>query len=244
MSEYGASTYGDRIAEVYDDFYKAVDPAMIDTLENLAGSGPVLELGIGTGRVALPLARRGVRVHGVDASEEMVRRLRDKPGGAEIPITMGDFADFHLAERFSLVYVPFNTLFGLLTQEDQVRCFRSAAAHLAEGGRFLIEVFVPDLARFDRRQRTHTNWISTDGAMLDLSCHDPVNQRVDTQHVLLQDGQIRLFPVQIRYAFPAELDLMAELAGLRLQHRWSDWSGAAFSAESQKHVSVYVKRDA
>ena len=154
MKEYDAWTYGDRVADVYDELYAALDPSdAVEALARLAGSGPALELAIGTGRIALPLAARGVEVHGIDASEAMVAKLRDKPGGAAIPITMGDFADVAVDGRYSLVYVVFNTFFGLLTQEDQVRCFRNVATRLADDGVFVIEAFVPDVTRFDRAQR-------------------------------------------------------------------------------------------
>ncbi|HEU4754837.1 MAG TPA: class I SAM-dependent methyltransferase [Armatimonadota bacterium] len=241
MNGYAPETYGDCIAGIYDELYPTVEPAMIDTLARLAASGPALELGIGTGRVALPLQARGVCVHGVDASSNMVACLREKPGGAEIPVTMADFSAFQLPDRYALVYVPFNTFFALLSQEDQVRCFQTAAAHLVAGGRFLIEVFVPDLSRFDRGQRVHANRVGVDSLTLDASIHDPVAQRVDTQHMLVRDGNVRLYPVRIRYAFPAELDLMARLAGLRLEHRWAGWREEPFSAEAQSHVSVYVR---
>jgi len=242
MSTYNATTYGERIADVYDDWYRSADPAMIDRLAELAGDGPALELGIGSGRVALPLRERGVAVHGVDASPKMVGRLRAKPGGADLPVALGDFADFQLAERFPLVYVVFNTFFGLLSQEDQVRCFQCVARHLTEDGVFLMEAFVPDLARFDRGQRINMNRSEGDGLVLDTSVHDPVNQRVDSHHVHLSEAGTRIYPVQVRYAFPPELDLMARLAGLCLRERWSGWHREPFSKESVRHVSVYGKR--
>jgi SAM-dependent methyltransferase len=241
MSTYDATTYGERIAEVYDDWYATADPSMIDMLASLAGAGPALELGIGSGRVALPLRERGVTVHGVDASPKMVERLRAKPGGAEIPVALGDFAEFQLAERFSLVYVPFNTFFGLLSQEDQVRCFQCVARHLADDGVFLMEVFVPDLGRFDRGQRVNLNRSQSDGVILDTSVHDPVSQRVDSHHIHFTEAGTRIYPVRVRYAFPPELDLMARLAGLTLRERWSGWNREPFSKESVRHVSVYGK---
>lgn len=194
---------------------------------------------IGTGRIALPLAGRGIEVHGIDASEAMIARLRAKPGGERIPVTVGDFADVAVEGRFRLVYLVFNTLFALPSQDDQVRCFRNVAAHLTDDGVFVIEAFVPDLARFDRGQRTCLNRVTLDEVVLGVSRHDPVHQRVDSQHVLLRADGIRLLPVSIRYTWPAELDLMARLAGLRLRDRWSGWRREPFTAGSGLHVSVY-----
>ena len=236
-----ASTYGERIAGVYDEWYASVNPDMIGTLAELAGSGPALELGIGTGRVALPLLERGVEVHGIDASPAMVAKLREKLGGDRVPVTIGDFAGVDVQGEFSLVYVVFNTFFGLLTQEEQVACFRNVARRLAPGGVLVLELFVPDLSRFDRGQRMHANQVGAEHAMLDVSVHDPVRQRVDTQHVLITSGGVRLYPVQIRYAWPSELDLMAQLAGLRLRHRWAGWLREPFTAASGNHVSVYER---
>jgi SAM-dependent methyltransferase len=241
MQDYGPETYGDRIASVYDALYeRELDTnAAVDALARLAGPGPVLELAIGTGRLAIPLAQRGIDIRGIDASEEMVTRLRAKPGGADIPVTMGDFADVGIDGSFSLIFVAFNTIFALLTQDDQVRCFRNAATHLADGGRFVVEAFVPDLGRFDRGQRVGVSAVDTDRVDFEVSRHDPVNQRVDSQHVFVTGEGIRLAPVCLRYAFPSELDLMARLAGLELQERWSGWSGQPFTGSSDHHVSVY-----
>jgi hypothetical protein len=169
----------------------------------------------------------------------MVARLRAKPGGADIPVTMGDFADVGVEGSFSLIFVAFNTLFALLTQNDQLRCFANAAAHLADGGRFVIEAFVPDLARFDRGQRVGVSAVDIDRVDFEVSRHDAVNQRVDSQHVFVTGEGIRLAPVRLRYAFPSELDLMARLAGLELQERWGGWSGESFTNSSTDHVSVY-----
>jgi SAM-dependent methyltransferase len=243
VERYGAATYGDRIADVYDEQYQARDPEPeAEFLAALAGAGPALELGIGTGRVALPLLARGVVVHGVDSSERMVAKLRAKPGGASIPVTIGDFAEFTLTERFALVYVVFNTFFGLLEQADQVRCFQRVAAHLQPGGRFVLDCFVPDLTRFDRGQRTAATFVDVDEVRLDVSMHDPVRQRVRTHHVVLRDGTHSMFPVAIRYAWPSELDLMAQLAGLELEARHGGWHGEPFTDASGAHISVYRNR--
>ena len=241
MQDYGPETYGDRIAGVYDSLYEDLldTEAAVGTLARLAGAGPVLELAIGTGRLALPLAQRGLDVRGIDASEEMVARLRAKAGGADLPVAMGDFADVDVEESFSLVYIAFNTIFALLTQHDQVRCFRNVAGRLAAGGRFLVEAFVPDLARFDRGQRVGVTSVRLDQVDFEVSRHDAVNQRVDSQHIFVTEHGTQLYPVSLRYAFPSELDLMARLAGLELQERWAGWSEEPFTNSSTGHVSVY-----
>ena len=239
MTEYLASTYGDRIADQYDAMHPAIDQAAIELLGELASGGPVLELGIGTGRIALPLAARGLKVQGVDASEAMVARLRAKPGGEDIPVRIGDFREFDLGEKFALIFVAFNTIFALQSQEEQVQCFRTAARHLQPGGCFLIEAFVPDLARFDRDQRVSVRSIDPDTAMLELSRHDPVLQRVESQLVHVSSRGVQLYPVQLRYAWPSELDLMARLADLTLIHRWANWRREPFGATSGFHLSVY-----
>ena len=242
MKEYDASTYGDRVADVYDELYAALDPSdAVEALARLAGSGAALELAIGTGRIALPLAARGVEVHGIDASEAMVAKLRDKPGGAAIPVTMGDFADVAVDGRYSLVYVVFNTFFGLLTQEDQVRCFRNVATRLADDGVFVIEAFVPDVTRFDRAQRVSAITVEVDRVELHVANYDPLTQTVASQHVFLSPDGVRLNPVSVRFAYPSELDLMAQLAGMRLRERWAGWKGEPFTAASGQHVSVYER---
>jgi SAM-dependent methyltransferase len=242
MQAYDITTYGERMAEVYDQWPGVPQDtdAIVAGLTRLAGSGPILELGIGTGRIALPLAQRGLRVHGIDASPAMVAQLRAKPGGEQIPVTIGNFADMAVEGRFTLIFVVFNTFFGLLSQEDQVRCVQGVADHLIDDGVFVLEAFVPDLTRFDRGQRVEARQVATDHVRLDTSVHDPVQQRVMSQHVALSAQGIRLYPVQIRYAWPSELDLMARLAGLQLRHRWAGWAEEPFTATSGSHVSVYA----
>jgi len=240
MEGYEPPTYGDRIADVYDEWYAELDPASaVELLAGLAGDGRVLELAIGSGRIALPLAARGIEVHGVDASERMVERLRGKPGGEAIPVTMGDFADVPVEGSYGLIFIAFNTLFALLTQEAQLRCFANAARHLTDDGVFVIEAFFPDLARFDRDQRAQATWVDPHRVMLDASRHNPVEQRVDSQHIVITEEETKLYPVSIRYAFPSELDLMARLAGLELRDRWGSWQREPFTAETGRHVSVY-----
>jgi SAM-dependent methyltransferase len=241
MGDYESSTYGDRIADVYDQWpaLPTDEKEAVDFLAPLAGSGPALELGIGTGRVALPLAARGVEVHGIDASEAMVAKLRAKPGGADIPVTMGDFAGVGAEGAFSLVFCVFNTFFGLLTQEDQVRCFQEVAGKLTPEGAFVLQAFVPDPSRFVRGQTTETMQAEPDHVHIAVARHDPLEQRVRSQHVLISEGGVKLYPVRLRYAWPSELDLMARLAGLRLRERWSGWKRQPFTAESTRHISVY-----
>jgi SAM-dependent methyltransferase len=239
MKQFDEATYGQRIAAVYDDYYSEYDEAAVDLLQELAAGGRALELGIGTGRIALPLRQRGVEVRGIDSSPAMIARLRSKPGGGKIEVLESSFAEFDLEARFDLVYVVFNTFFGLLTQEDQVRCFQSVARHLEDEGRFLLEVFVPDLCRFEAQQTVRAVRVEADTVQLDVSRHNPVAQQVSSQHVLLSEEGIRLHPVVLRYAWPSELDLMARLAGLQLKHRWGSWEKGTFSAGSTRHISVY-----
>ena len=211
MKDYGLADYGERIAEVYDDWMRAIDPAdAVEALARLAGEGPVLELGIGTGRIALPLAERGLEVHGIDASEAMLATLREKAGGARIPTTVGDLADVAVADRYSLVFVAANTFFGVLSQLDQVRCFENVEAHLLEGGVFVIEAFVPDPARFDPGHLS-VRAVELDSVRIEASRHDRASQTIDGQAIELRERGARFFPFRIRYAWPAELDLMGLL---------------------------------
>lgn len=239
MDTYKDDTYGERIAGVYDDWYAEYDDATLTTLRELARGGRALELGIGTGRIALPLQQSGVEVHGIDVSEAMVTRLRAKPGGESITVRLSNFADVDAEGQFSLIYVLFNTFFVLLTQDEQIRCFENVARHLSADGAFVIEAFVPDLTRFDGRQTVRASLIGDAQVRLEASQLDPVRQQVTSQHVVLTETGVRLYPVKLRFAWPAELDLMARLAGLQLQHRWDSWKRTPFSAESNMHISVY-----
>ena len=252
MNDYTAATYGDKIAEVYDEMYpmRANVGPTVDALAQFANGGAALELGIGTGRIALPLAERGIEVHGIDASEAIVAKMRAKPGGDAIPVTISDFSQFSLVEdnwgkRFSLVYVVFNTLFQATSQEAQVQCFRSAAAHLTDDGVFVVEAFVPDPTRFVRMRDDNVTVTVTvneeEIALIDLVKHDPVNQHVSSQEIFTGESGIKLYPVQVRYSWPSELDLMAQLAGMRLRERWGDWDGSPFTASSEDHISIYEK---
>jgi SAM-dependent methyltransferase len=239
MDRYRDETYGERIADVYDDWFGEYDAGSIGVLKEFARGGRALELGIGTGRIALPLQAAGVVVEGIDASEAMVGRLRSKPGGDRIPVTVGDFGDVGVEGRFPLVFVVGNTFFALLTQEDQVRCFQNVALHLDPEGVFVVEAFVPDLTRFDRGQTVRAFRAGIDEVHLEATLLDTSTQLISAQQVSLTEGGIRFYPVKLRYAWPSELDLMARIAGLRLVHRWADWQKSGFTADSDKHISVY-----
>ena len=236
----GPASYGDRWADVYDDEHAFLDPApAVEVLARLAQGGRALELGIGTGRVAIPLLRRGVEIHGIEASEAMVARLREKLGGDDLPVALGDMADVAVEGRYTLVFALFNTFFSLLDQGRQTACFANVARVLTPSGVFLLECAVPDLAGFE--QGLHVWDVKPDVVRLEARVHDRVNQRVTSQHLLVGGGGVRLLPVAFRYVWPSELDLMARLAGLRLRERWSSWRGHPFTASSRSHVSVYER---
>jgi SAM-dependent methyltransferase len=241
LNLYTHETYGERVAGVYDDWYTEYDPHAVDALAEIAGDGRVLELGIGTGRIALPLSAKGVNVHGIDAAESMISRLRSKPGGEKITIAPGNFAEVAVEGKFALVYIVFNTFFALSSQEEQVQCFRNVAAHLDAGGCFVIEAFVPDVTRFTGGQVNWATKVTADEVQLDVGQHDAATQRVVSQKVVITDGNVRLYPVQIRYCWPSEMDLMAQLAGLRLRERWSNWKREPFTSESGQHISIYER---
>ena len=237
--QYHESTYGDRVAEIYDEWHPAAPAEMVAALKDLTGTGPALELGIGTGRIALPLAAQGLEIHGVDASEAMVAKLRAKPGGDRIPVRVGNFVEVGANGNYSLIFVVFNTFFALRSQEEQVQCFANVAQRLRPGGLFLIEAFVPDLTRLTRGQIIQATQVGVDEVKLEASRHDPLTQRMFSQHVLITEKGVKLYPVQVRYAWPAELDLMARLAGMRLRERWGDWQRDPFTAASTHHISIY-----
>jgi SAM-dependent methyltransferase len=242
MTDSDPTHYGRTWAPIYDEAHAYLDPAAaVEVLHELAAGGPALELGIGTGRVALPLVARGTPVHGIEISDAMIAKLRAKPGGADLPITLGDFTHVTRDERYALVYIVFSTLFGPLTQDAQIACIRNAAAHLAPGGLFVVEGFVPDPTRFDRNQRLETKRIADDRVELIASRHDPATQRVSSQLVVLASTGVQLHAVEIRYAWPSEVDLMARLAGLRLRDRWGGWKREPFTSSSGHHVSIYER---
>jgi SAM-dependent methyltransferase len=236
--------FGDTWAQAYSDLTFGPAPERaVEFLATLAESaGRVLELGIGGGRVALPLVGRGIKVEGIEASQAVLDRLRATPGGESIPVTIGDMADVPVDGPFHLVYLVWDGLYHLPSQERQVNCFRNVARVLAPGGVFVVECFVPAPELFDRGVEVNT--VTEGPTLMTLTRHDPLAQRIFTQRVRFLDGdRVRMFPVAMRYCWPSELDLMAELAGLRLRERYADWSRALFGPASSGHVSVYEMPD-
>jgi SAM-dependent methyltransferase len=236
--------FGEEVAARYDEFSADMfDPAVVepavDFLAPLAGGSAALELGIGTGRIALPLSERGVDVYGIDLSEAMVARLRAKPGAERISVKIGDFATTRAEGEFSLVYLVFNTINNLTTQDEQVACFENVAAQLRPGGCFVIEVGVPQLRRLPPGERFVPFDVSP--AHLGFDEYDVVTQALVSHHYTLVDGNWEAVSMPFRYVWPAELDLMARIAGMRLRERWSDWNREPFTSESRKHVSVWEK---
>jgi SAM-dependent methyltransferase len=232
-------------AERYDDALGTMGARetieqTVDVLAELAGDGRALEFAIGTGRIALPLAARGVPVSGIDLSEPMVEQLRAKPGGPEIPVTIGDIAKTHVDGRFRLVYLVYNTINNLTTQDAQVACFQNAADHLEPGGAFVIEVGVPELRRLPPGERFVPFGVTPTHVGVDE--YDVVDQGLISHHYGVGDGRSRQISMPFRYVWPSELDLMARIAGMRLQERWQDWDRSPFTSESRKHVSVWAKR--
>jgi SAM-dependent methyltransferase len=236
--------FGEAAAARYDRssadmFEPAVVAPVVDVLAGLAGEGAALELGIGTGRIALPLSQRGVRVHGIDLSEAMVARLRAKPGAERIGVTVGDFATTRVDGRFSVAYLVFNTIGNLTSQDAQVACFQNAAAHLEPGGCFVIEVGIPDLQRLPPGESVRPFTVSP--TRLGFDEYDVASQGLISHHYTVVDGDLEVASVPFRYVWPSELDLMARLAGMTLRHRWSDWDRGPFTSDSRKHVSVWEK---
>jgi SAM-dependent methyltransferase len=240
----GRDYFDEPVAELYDEssaemFDPAVVGPAVDFLASLAGDGATLELGIGTGRIALPLHGRGVPVHGIDLSAAMVERLRAKPGAEDIAVVVGDFATTRVDGSFRLVYLVFNTIMNLTTQDEQVDCFRNAAEHLEPGGCFVVEVMVPDLQRLPRGETVRPFLV--DPPRLGFDEYDVVAQALVSHHFSVEDGQAHADSIPFRYVWPAELDLMARLAGLRLRERWAGWTRERFTALSTGHVSVWQK---
>jgi SAM-dependent methyltransferase len=231
-----AARYDESSAEMFDP--ESVDP-VVDCLADLAAGGRALELGIGTGRIALPLAQRGVPVQGIDLSKAMVARLRAKPGGEDIGVTIGDFATTKVEGSFSLVYLVFNTIMNLTTQAAQVACFRNAAAHLAPRGCFVIEVMIPELQRLPPGE-THRvfSWSESHWG---IDEYDVATQGLISHHLESVDGRLERFSAPYRYVWPSELDLMSELTGMTLRERWGGWRREPFASDSRKHVSVWEK---
>lgn len=235
-----ATSFGPDVANRYDEELRGDEAETVDLLAELAAGGPALELAIGTGRIALPLAARGVAVDGIELSQDMVGRLREKPGGEAIDVTMGDMSRVVAPSGYRLVYLVFNTIYNLLTQDDQVRCFENAARHLRGDGVFLVEAGVPS-AWLRGNQYVDVELVANDRVVLDVNRYDPVTQILDESHITLTNERVHLGPISCRVAWPAELDLMARIAGLRLVERWGGWRREPFTAESKRHISVYAR---
>jgi SAM-dependent methyltransferase len=231
--------FGRQWAAEYDEGTNPNPEPAADFLADIADGGPALELAIGTGRVALPLAARGLTVHGVEASPEMVARLRAKPGGADLPVVMGDMADVAVQGEFRLVYLVFNTLFNLVDPQRQADCFRNVARVLTPGGAFVIETFVPDPADFDRDEQLQVRSVTEDSVTMRVHRYDRTAQTFVRQTIILSNEGVRLKPFAMRYLWPDQVDDLAAQAGLRLTHRYADWHRQAFTAESTSHISVY-----
>ena len=238
------SRFDEWIAEHYDALWPELfEPAVlnptVDFLAELSDGGPALELGIGTGRIALPLSQRGVRVCGIELSLAMVTQLQTQPGASSIEVTIGDFATTKVDGAFTLVYLLRNTITNLTTQDEQVECFRNAAAHLQSGGTFVIENYIPELRRLPPGETTHV--FTATPAHIGVGNYDPAAQIEVSNHWWVIDGELKTFSSPHRYVWPSELDLMARFAGMTLRERWSDWHRAPFTSESRSHISVWLK---
>jgi SAM-dependent methyltransferase len=236
--------FDEWIAQRYESLWPELfDPvvldAAVDFLAGLAGAGPALEFGIGTGRVALPLSRRGVRVHGIELSPAMVAQLQTQQGASDIGVTVGDFATVTVEGTFTLAYLLRNTITNLTTQDEQVECFRNAAAHLRPGGCFVIENYIPELQRLPPGEKMHV--FTAMPAHVGVGEYNVATQIELSRHWWVIDGQLKTFSSPHRYVWPSELDLMARLAGMSLRERWSDWNREAFTSESRSHISVWEK---
>ncbi len=236
FGEYVAERYDESAADMFDP--ATVDP-VVDFLAELAWDGSALELGIGTGRIALPLAQRGIRVHGIDLSEAMVARLQSKPGADQIGVTIGDFATTTVEGRFSVAYLVFNTIENLTSQDKQVACFLNVAAHLQPGGCFVIEVGIPDLQRLPPGETVRPFTVTPE--RLGFDEYDIAGQGLISHHYWMDHGRLETVSMPFRYVWPAELDLMARIAGMSLRERWSGWNRESFTGESRQHVSVWEK---
>lgn len=236
--------FGEDVAARFDERYAhkatpaVVDP-IVDFVVELAGAGAVLELGVGTGRIALPLAQRGVHVHGIDLSEAMVARLRAKPGAEQVGVTVGDFATTTVKGRFSVAYIVANTIMNLTTQNEQVACFCNAAAHLEPNGCFVVEVLVPRLQRLPPGETFQP--FTVEPTHLGFDEYDVVRQGLVSHHYWIEDGKVEVVSPPFRYVWPSELDLMARIAGMTLRERWGGWRREPFDGDSPQHVSVWEK---
>lgn len=236
-----AESFGYDVSRRYDRGGLGDEAETVAFLARLAAGTDALEFAVGTGRIALPLAEAGVRVDGIELSPDMVDRMREKPGGGAITVTMGDMSRVTTGRSYGLVYLVYNTIGNLLTQDDQVRCFENAAGHLAPGGVFVLECRLPEAPARRYPQFVNAEHIGLDSVTLEVCQYDPVTQVLDKNHVQIAAGGIVLSPIRLRLAYPAEFDLMARIAGLRLRERWGGWNGEPFTAASWRHVSVFER---
>lgn len=240
-----ATSFGYQTSLDYDaDSWRGDEEDTVAFLAGLAGGAQALELAVGTGRIALPLRAAGVRVDGIELSQHMVDRLREKPGGDQLQVTMGDMSAVMTGRTYGLVYLVFNTIGNLLTQDDQVRCFENAARHLTDDGVFVLECRIPTAPARPGNGFIEVEQLELDQVELGVSGYDPVTQILDVNHVHLGPDGLGFSPIRLRLAFPPEFDLMARIAGLRLRDRWGGWNGEPFTADSWRHVSVYQRADA
>jgi SAM-dependent methyltransferase len=240
--DFDPETFGTLNADEYDALHDPGTTAdSVALIAELAGQGRLLELAIGTGRMALPLKARGFDISGIEGSPAMVDKLRAMPGGMDIPVVIGDMADAAIDGPFDFAFLVFNTLFNLTSQADQVRCFRNVADRLAPGGAFLIETFVPDFSAYHDNQSLRTMKVGFKSLWFEAKLHDPTRQVIEYQRVRITEKGTKLVPLVMRYAWPQEMDLMAELGGLMLAHRWGGWEREPFTADSEMHVSLYRK---
>ena len=242
MKGFGPRTFGDLYAEEYDTLH---NPGTTDDcvylIADLAHGRSILELAIGSGRIAIPLKARGFDICGFDASPDMLALLEQKPGGDEIETWMADMADFSVDRRFGFAYLVFNTLYNLTTQDAQVRCFQSVAEHLEPGGQFLVEAFMPNRERFQDNQAVRTKHVSMDAVWLEAAQHNPVTQTIDFQRVRITEDATKLMPLAMRYVWPSELDLMAALAGLEPIEKWGGWNEQALRPTSDMYIALYQR---
>ena len=242
MKGYGPSTFGDLNADEYDALHNpGTTDACVELIAELAGNGAILELAIGTGRIALPLAARGLSVAGFDASPDMLDILRQKPGGADIQTWVADMANFEFEQQFDFAFLVFNTLYNLTTQDEQARCFQQIAEHLSPGGQFLVEAFMPNRDQFENNQAVRTKHVSFDSVWLEAVQHDPIAQTLSYQRIRITEDATTLKPLPMRYVWPSELDLMARNAGLRPVAHWGGWQKQPLAASSDMYVIVYEK---
>jgi hypothetical protein len=238
-----ANSFGPAVAARYDDHARGDEQIAAAFLAERAHGGPALEFAIGTGRIALPLAALGTTVDGIELSPAMVERLRTKTGGGLLDITIGDMSTVSLGRRYAVVYLVFNTIFNLLTADDQVRCFENAAHHLDDGGFFVVETAVPSAwITPERPDYVQAERVGMTEVMLDVARYDPVSQLLEENHIRLTQDGISMTPIACRLITPGEMDLMARIAGLRLVERYANWRGDPFEASSRAHVSVYQTR--